>query len=98
MAKFLVLAIKPYEFKSGDGEKVSGMNVQYINPFEKFEEESIEGFPVYTARLDKDKQRHFNTVPGFYDLDFSMRPGAKGKAELSLKSASFAGAVEFMEA
>ncbi|MGB7417342.1 MAG: hypothetical protein WA902_24310 [Thermosynechococcaceae cyanobacterium] len=86
MSVHKVLCVKRYKFNDDDGNLVTGCKVTFLDEPEKSED--LKGVPPMTVTSDYEFWHQFPTVPGDYDLDFRMRPDAKGKPQLRLMSAA----------
>lgn len=86
MNNFLVIHTRAYDFEGNDGRQIEGVTVTYID-MNADEEPDEQGLPPLSLSVDKQKARAFSAVPGVYEMDFSQRRGAKGKAVLVFNGA-----------
>ena len=89
MSKYFVLLVRRYDFSDDTGKRIQGFKMTYLD--EQIENTAIaKGRPPMTVTSSEVGMWHsFSTVPGYYDLDFRMRPDAKGKPTLVLQGAKF---------
>ena len=90
MSKHHVLAIKKYNFADEkSGREVSGCKVTYLGD-EVAATPTFRGRPALTITCDEAFYDSFagTPVPGNYELEFAMLPGAGGKPQLQLKKAT----------
>lgn len=89
MSKYFVLFVRRYDFLDETGKRIQGFKMTYLD--EQIENTVIaKGRPPMTVTSSEVGMWHaFSTVPGYYDLDFRMRPDAKGKPTLVLQGAKF---------
>jgi hypothetical protein len=87
--EYLVQALNNWKFEDEKTKEIKeGVTVYYIDNRPTNDDGKLGYFPIkVTASIEirKDIQK----VPGYYDLDFSMKPDAKGKPTLLLRSLSF---------
>lgn len=84
--KALILAVKSYDFKNDAGESVKGNKVFYITADKV---EGIYGQPPMCVNLQDASSISPSSLPGFYDMEFCMKPGKNNKPEVSLNSCKF---------
>jgi hypothetical protein len=87
MSKYFVLFVRRYDFSDETGKRIQGFKVTYLD--EQIENTATaKGRPPMTVTSSETGMWHaFSTVPGYYDLNFRMRPDAKGKPMLVLQGA-----------
>jgi hypothetical protein len=87
MSKFFVLYVRQYDFTEDSGKRVQGLKMTYLD--EPVENTSMaKGRPPMTiTSSDISLWSSFSSVPGYYDLEFTMRPDSKGKPTLGLRTA-----------
>lgn len=89
-SKVLVVCAKRWSF-----EGRSGVSIQYLSDPDPASE--ILGKNVLKASGPAETYNSFASapqIPGYFDISFSMAPGAGGKPTLRLVSARFAGAAK----
>lgn len=91
---FLVLNVREYSFKDDAGKKVEGATITYLD-LSNEPDENEKGFAPLTVSATPEKARDFTTVPGYYDLSFTQRRGAKGRAQIVFDRARLVSAVDF---
>lgn len=84
---YLILAVKRYKFAQETGEVIQGVTVTYAD--EPTYDDNTKGFVPMKVTAPLESWIDFTKVPGLYDMDFSLKPDAKGKAQLVYKSAVF---------
>jgi hypothetical protein len=88
MAAYLILAVKQYRFaQEGTGEIVSGVTVTYCD--EPTYDANTKGFTPMKITAPLDTWKDFDKIPALYEMDFSLKPDAKGKAQLVFRAAKF---------
>ncbi len=91
---FLVLNVREYSFKDDAGKRVEGATITYLD-LSNEPDENEKGFAPLTVSASSEKARDFTTVPGYYDLSFTQRRGAKGRAQIVFDRARLVAAVDF---
>jgi hypothetical protein len=91
---FLVLNVREYNFKDDDGKTVEGATVTYID-LTSVPEEGEKGQPVLQLSATRDQAHDFTTVPGMYEMSFTQRRGARGKATIAFARAQLSEPVTF---
>lgn len=85
---YMVLATKRYNFRDNDtGNMISGCKITYCD--EPTYEDDSKGMQPMTITAPLDSYKDFTHVPGLYDIEFTLKPGAKGQAQLVYKTAKF---------
>jgi hypothetical protein len=89
MSKYFVLFVRRYDFSDETGKRIQGFKATYLD--EQIENTAMaKGRPPMTVTSSEmGMWNAFSTVPGYYDLNFWMRPDAKGKPTLVLQGAKF---------
>jgi hypothetical protein len=89
MSKYFVLFVRRYDFSDETGKRIQGFKATYLD--EQIENTAtVKGRPPMTVTSSEmGMWNAFSTVPGYYDLNFRMRPDAKGKPTLVLQGAKF---------
>ncbi len=88
MDRCLVLSARQYDFKNDAGEAVEGVTVNYLTLDSPVDTET-RGCPPLTINAAPQMWKQLENLPGFYDLDFKQRPGAKGKPVLMVTGAHY---------
>ncbi len=83
---YLVLNVREYSFKADDGKRVEGATVTYIDPTSE-PSEGEKGFAPLSISATLDQSRTFTAVPGYYDMSFGQRRGAKGRPQIIFDAA-----------
>jgi hypothetical protein len=85
MNKYFVLFVRRYDFSDETGKRIQGFKMTYLD--EQVENTpTAKGRPPMTVTSSEVGMWHcFTTVPGYYDLDFRMKPDSKGKPTLVLQ-------------
>ncbi len=94
--QYLILAASRYDFKNDQGEAVSGVKVWYVDA-EPEVTDNRAGCAPMKANLPLRDWADFGKLPGIYDMDFRMRPGADNKPTLACTGVRYVGAVDFRE-
>lgn len=86
---YLVLSLNQYRFpQEGTGQIMEGISIQIAD--EPDPNGRIRGLGVTKITAPLDSLEQFVAVPGYYDIDFKMRPGRGGKgAELVFQEAKY---------
>ena len=98
--KCLVLYARDYRIKNDDGITNSGVTFSYIITSDLLPTGNMqEGFGFKPCRdsLPLSNSNDFLNCPGFYDIEFSMLPGANGKPSLRVTSVEYTGLVNAKE-
>lgn len=96
--KGLVIFTKPWEMvDERTGEKREGLTVEYLmaenlNPV--VGEDGSKGVRHCKETIGTDKALNVKDVPGWYNLEFGLKPGSKGKMEVRLQDIHFVGPVD----
>lgn len=89
MSKHLILSKKAYDFVNGDGERIQGLKLSYINE-NPSKRENEEGFtPMILNVNDKSILKSLKEVPGIYEMTFDQVTGKNNKPEIVLSEVSF---------
>jgi hypothetical protein len=91
---YLVLHVRPYSFRDDSNRLVEGASVTYLD-LSNEPDEGEKGFAPLTITATTDKARGFTEVPGYYDLSFSQRRGAKGRPQIVFDRARLVTGVDF---
>ncbi len=91
---YLVLNVRDYKFKDDEGKTVEGSSVTYLDLTSQ-PGEGEKGFAPLTVSATPDRSRGFTQVPGYYELNFSQRRGAKGRPQIVFDSARLVAGVDF---
>ncbi len=83
---YLVLNVRGYSFKDDAGKLVEGSSVTYLDLTAE-PGEGEQGFAPLTVTATPDRVGGFTEVPGYYELSFSQRRGAKGRPQIVFDSA-----------
>ncbi len=78
---YLVLNVRDYNFKDDSGKVVEGSSVTYLDLTSQ-PGEGEKGFAPLTISATPDKARGFTEVPGYYEMTFTQRRGAKGRPQI----------------
>jgi hypothetical protein len=89
MSQHQVLTVKRYSFSDENNKEVKGCKVTFVDEPETSED--FKGIPIMTVNVPYDMWNQFPKVPANYELEFRMRPDAKGKPSLSLFGAALVG-------
>jgi hypothetical protein len=92
MAKFLVVGLQSFNFKDDSGRTIKGNNIYFLD---KSDREDYRGLKTGKISVSDNLLKAFTVLPGFYDLDFSVRVGAGGKTVATISSVEFISAVNF---
>jgi hypothetical protein len=79
--KYLVLHVRPYSFRDDSNRLVEGASVTYLDLTNE-PDKGEKGYAPLTISAPSDKVKGFTEVPGFYELSFSQRRGAKGRPQI----------------
>lgn len=91
---YLVLNVREYSFKDDNGKRVEGATVTYLD-LSNEPGEGEKGYAPLSISATPEKSRDFTEVPGYYDLSFSQRRGAKGRPQIVFDRARLVSAVDF---
>lgn len=94
MAKFMVIGLQSFDFKDENGRTIKGNTIYFLD---KSEREGYMGYKTGKISIPDGLLKAFKVLPGFYDLDFSVRVGAGGKTLATVSSVEFISAVNFEE-
>lgn len=94
MAKFLVVGLQSFNFKDDSGRTIKGNTIYFLD---KSDSEGYRGLKTGKISIPDGLLKAFNVLPGFYDLDFSVRVGAGGKTVATVGSVEFISSVNFVE-
>lgn len=94
MAKFLVVGLQSFDFKDENGRAIKGNTMYFLD---KSDSEGYMGLKTGKMSIPDGMLKAFTVLPGYYDLDFSVRVGAGGKAIATIGSVEFISAVNFEE-
>jgi len=86
MAKFIVIGLQSYNFRDDSGRTIKGNNIYFI---EKSNSESYRGYKLGKIPIPDGLVKEFNVLPGLYDLQFSVRVGARGKSVATICGVEF---------
>lgn len=89
MSQHEVLTVRRYSFNDEQGKPVNGCKVTFVDEPETSQD--FKGIPIMTVNVPYDMWNQFPKVPAHYELEFRMRPDAKGKPSLSLFGAALVG-------
>lgn len=95
--KYLVLGVKKFDFDNKEtGEVVKGMNITAVDIAHNENEADKKGIlPIKLKSPDTSLFQKFNVLPGIYDIEFSMKPDAKGNPVIVLTGAVLTDDVTF---
>ncbi len=91
---YLVLNVREYRFNDDSGKKVEGATVTYLD-LSNEPGDGEKGYAPLSISASSDKVRDFTEVPGFYDMSFSQRRGAKGRPQIVFDRARLVTGVDF---
>ena len=96
---YLVLHVRPYDFDSDDGRRISGASVTYLDLAEPDTSRASDerGVAPLTISTTVDASRGISQAPGIYDLRFTQRRGKGGRPVLTLTGAQLVRPLDFME-
>lgn len=95
--KYLVLNVRSWSVKDENtGVQRDGGTVTYIDLSSR-PERGEKGQPVLQLTIDAEQVRDFTEAPGLYDMSFSQRRGARGKATIAFDRAVLAQPVSFSQ-
>lgn len=96
---YLVLHMRPYDFESDDGRRISGASVTYIDLSEPGPSPTSDerGVAPLTITTTVDAAQGIVQAPGVYDLRFTHRRGKAGRPVLALAGAQLVRQVELSE-
>ena len=92
MAKFLVIGLQSFDFKDENGREIKGNSIYFLD---KSDREGYIGLKTGRISIPDGLLKEFSVLPGFYDLDFSVRIGAGGKTVATVGSVEFISGVNF---
>lgn len=87
----LVLSARAYKFTDKEtGEVRQGVTVYYINNLTPVVgEDGTRGCPPIKCNFNSSVLGKFSTVPGIYDLKFTLVPGSMGRTNVHYEDAAF---------
>jgi hypothetical protein len=91
---YLVLNVREYSFKDDNNRNVEGATVTYLDLTNE-PGEGEKGYAPLSISATTDKLRDFTEVPGYYDMSFGQRRGAKGRPQIVFDRARLISAVDF---
>jgi hypothetical protein len=94
MAKYIVIGVQSYDFKDDNGKSIKGNHVFFLD---ESEQEMFRGFKTGKMSVPDSMVKAFSTLPGVYDIDFSVRVGAGGRVAASINSVGFIAPIKFLE-
>jgi hypothetical protein len=97
---FLVLHVRPYDFDSDDGRRISGASVTYLeltNGPVPTQGPGELGVAPLTITTTVDAAQGIVQAPGIYDLRFTQRRGKAGRPVLVLADAQLVRQVQLSE-
>ncbi len=95
---YLVLHMRPYDFDSDDGRRISGASVTYLDlsaagtPLPASDECGVAPLTITTT---VDIAQDIVQAPAIYDLRFTQRRGKGGRPTLTLAGAELVRQVDF---
>jgi hypothetical protein len=94
--KYLVLAAKPYEFSSKDGNLIKGVSVSYIQkkPSSRANEFGHPPFIINSQSLDGFSKEDFKQIPAIFDMEFEQVTGKDHKPALVLTGMEFVAPID----
>ncbi len=78
---YLVLNVREYSFKDDNDKRVEGATITYLD-LSNEPDEGEKGFAPLSISGTLEKVRDFTEVPGYYEMNFTQRRGAKNRATL----------------
>jgi hypothetical protein len=94
---YLVLHVRDFDFKSDrNDERVQGSSVIYVDPTAE-PEKNERGLSPVKVSVKAAVGRSFTAVPGWYQLDFTMRSGRDGKPRVELVGAQLEAPADFSQ-
>lgn len=90
----IVISARQFAFKDDQGRNVEGVTLTYADPAEEATG-GRKGLTLMNATAPAVVWDSVQQVPGYYDLDFRMRPGKGGRPVVQLVGADFKAAVHF---
>lgn len=98
MDRVILLSAAPFKFKAEDtGREIEGVSLQYVDPSMVSTSGDRLGSAPMKASIPAADYHKVRVVPGVYDFDFRLRPGAGGKATVRLADVKFVAAVDLVE-
>jgi hypothetical protein len=91
---YLVLNVREYNFKDDNDKRVEGATVTYLD-LSNEPGEGEKGFAPLTISATPDKARGFTEVPGYYEMSFTQRRGAKGRPQIVFDRARLVAPTDF---
>jgi hypothetical protein len=91
---YLVLNVREYSFKDDNDKRVEGATITYLDLTNE-PDEGEKGFAPLSISGTLEKVRDFTEVPGYYEMNFTQRRGAKNRATLVFDRARLVAAVDF---
>lgn len=93
---YLVLYVRPYDFKNKQGEHIQGATLTYLDlSMEPTGDER--GHAPLNLSVDRQTASQFTTAPAFYDLDFRQKRGKDGKPQIVLVGGTLSQPVNFAQ-
>lgn len=83
-----VLEIKPYDFVSDKGQKLSGCNLFYVTKDQHENDKSL-GYNIIKFRMELDQQGLFKPGAGVYKVEFGSTLNDNGKPMPYIVDAQF---------
>jgi len=92
----LVTAVSPYNFTSDDRREMTGVTVEYLltEDLSPVEDGEKKGTSFNKDSVPYEKKGNFKSVPGLYELQFTMQATRGGKPQLKIFDAIFVSAVK----
>jgi hypothetical protein len=94
MAKIMVIGLQSFDFKDENGRPIRGNTIYFLD---KSDREGYIGLKTGKISISDSLIKAFNVIPGFYDVEFSVRVGAGGKTVATIGSVELLSAVNFEE-
>lgn len=91
---YLVLNVREYSFKDDNDKRVEGVTITYLD-LSNEPDEGEKGFAPLAISGTLEKSRDFTEVPGYYEMNFTQRRGAKNRATLVFDRARLVAAASF---
>lgn len=86
--KALVLSIGQYDFEDDRGTQIMGTKVMVVD-LEQEPKQNTRGMEPSKITIGYGQASDFQTVPGIYNIDFNIVPGAGGKVKAVYSKATF---------
>lgn len=90
---YLVLHVRPYDFKGKDGQQRQGATITYLDLEAPPAPGELGVGPVQLS-VPLELAKSFTEAPALYALGFSQRRGRDGKPELRISSAKVEGRID----